>query len=196
MNPLIQPAQGIQPYPSIESHRNRGTSPLNLVYAGLANQSAFTTLSTTVDVLRAYAVVIGDGVAVDTLYVEATAIVANAVGRVGIYRNTADGTIYPSSLVVESGEVALATAVVRSASVSAPLSPGLYWLAVLCGTAAPTLRAIGAGAMRPLCGLSSALAIQFYYTVANAYAALPATFPESATFDVSNAMPVVGLHVA
>lgn len=194
--PSVLPPQGKQDFPSPWSYFQTGTSPLNVVYIGAANQTALTTLSFAKNTLVAYPVVIGGGVSVDTLYVEATAVVANAVGRVGIYKNTDDSTIYPSSLIVESGEVALATAVVRSVSVSAQLPPGLYWFATLCGTANPTLRSINAGGMTHLCGLKSDLTRQFYYTVSQTYGAMPTTFTASATFEATNAAPAVGVHFA
>lgn len=193
--PLILPAQGIREYPSPQSFLQRGTSPLNVAYAGAVNQTAHGTLSSTVDVLRAYPVVVPGGV-VDTLYMEATAVIANAVGRCGIYRNQDDHTLYPTSLYGESGEFALATAVVRSASVTLTIPPGLCWFVTLTGVAAPTLRAIAVGGMSHILGMSSAFARQFYYEVAYAYAALPASFPASATFEGTDACPLMATHFA
>jgi len=192
--PLVLPAQGRRDYPSPESFVQRGTSPLNLVYIGSANQTALTTASHTVDNIRAHPFVSPGGV-VDTLYVEATAVVANAVGRVGIYRNTGDHTIYPSDLVVESGEVALATAVVRSVSVTAILSPGLYWAVWLLGTANPTLRCINSGGDNHIAGMSSSFARHFSLGAALAYQALPATFPAGATW-VAVDRAAIGVHYA
>jgi hypothetical protein len=164
-----------------------------LVYTGAVNQTAHGTLSTTRDVLRAYPVVLPGGV-IDTVYMEATAVVANAVGRCGIYTNANDNAPYPAARLCDSGELALATAVVRSASVTVPHAPGLYWFVTLTGTADPTLRAIAVGGMSHILGMSSAFARQFYYEVAFAYAALPATFPDSATFEGTDACPLMAVH--
>lgn len=187
--PGLRPAQGVGEYPASNNMFDHDS-----VFLGAANQSGLSVLSTSVDSLRAYAVVIGRSIWVDTLYVEATAVVAGAVGRVGIYRNTNDGTIYPSSLVVDSGEVALATAVVRSVGVDVRLSPGLYWLASVCGVAAPTLRIINQLGLAPLCGLSAAFVHQFGRRIAFPYAALPAAFPALAGFDTTQGAPAVGVQ--
>lgn len=186
------PVQGCRDYPSHKSFVFKGTSPLNLLYSGTVNQGQYATATIARDVLRAHAFVWPGG-GMDAIYLEATGVVANAVGRAGIYRNTGDTTIYPSSRVVDGGEVALATAVVRSSSISVSLEPGLYWFAQLCGVADPVLRVIAVGGVSHIGGMSSAWALGTQLTVAYPYAALPAEFPAGAAWDTGTP-PVVAVH--
>lgn len=200
-SPLILPPQGIQPYPSPESYFHRGAGGgLTIVYTGAANQTSLSTQATSINRIEAYPFTIGDLVTVDTIYMEVTTGVANAVGRCGIYRNTNDQTIYPGSLVVDSGELAMATNGVKSAVIAVTLAPGLYWLAYLFGVAGSTMRMLPAGAVHPCLGIPSTIGVyqNNVWSKSTAYAELPATAPQGGAFGISTGFSpkVVGLHFA
>lgn len=198
MIPSLLPAKGKQRYPSPESFFQRATSPLNTVYIGAANQTALLTQTKSVDRLEAFPFVLGVAVDIDALYFESTAIVANAVGRCGVYRNTSESILYPSSLIVESGEQAVATAVVRSAAVVARLAPGLYWTVTQFGTNTPTMRIRDRVANTPMMGIPGSLGAESYSVLAysTVYAALPVSFPAGGTWNLPTAFSsvAVGLH--
>lgn len=194
MSTSILPTQRRQPFPSPEIFRRRGTSPINVIHTGAVSCATHgTTGAFTFDNVFAWPVPLPGGV-IDTLYVESTAVIANAVGRFGIYRNTNDNLLYPSSLIVESGELALATAVIRSVAVLAALSPGLYWFAFHAGVATPTLRNVDPGGVSHLLGMTSAFALRGPLTKAQAYGAFPSTFYAGAVPSSVNAFPACAVH--
>jgi len=112
-----------------------------------------------------------------------TAAGAGGVARCGIYQATSATNIYPSALVLDSGELVTTSTGVKSASVNQNLDPDvLYWFALLFGVAAPQVSEVDSG-LRVL-GLSSALVTPAQSLfVAQAYGALPATFPAGATLE-------------
>ena len=73
---------------------------------------------------------------VDRFGIWCNAIVANAACRMGLY-NSAAGV--PTTLVVESGSVAVATVGFKTATVSQAVTEGWYWLAYVSQTAVPNV---------------------------------------------------------
>lgn len=189
--PTPLPAQGRRDFPSPQSYVHRTTAALDMVYTGAVNQTAHGAASQTRDVLRARPFVWPGGY-INAMYMEATAVVANAVGRCGVYTNTDDKTLYPSSRVFGGSELALATATVAITLAGFVLAPGLYWFVNVCGVADPTLRTIAVGGVSHIGGMSSAFALQTQLAVAFPYAALPSSFPAGATWDTA-APAVVGM---
>lgn len=120
--------------------------------------------------------------------IDRLALMVNATGtataaRIGIYSNNPANN-YPDALIIESGQMDVSTTGLKQATVSATLQPGLYWLAYLAnGTA--TMSGPNTGLQPYPMGSSGLLNFGGYYTVALAYAALPATFTGSATVGVS-----------
>jgi hypothetical protein len=79
------------------------------------------------------------GATLTGLAFEVTANIATAVTRLGIYGS--DAAMLPTgSPIADYGTVASDTTGTKTAVVSTPLAPGLYWIAVVGQTAAPTLR--------------------------------------------------------
>lgn len=135
--------------------------------------------------MRAVPITFGRGGTIDKLGVNMAASVANSVGRVGLYLAGSNG--YPSTLIGESGALTL------SGTTGPKLGTGLgivvsaresYWLAFLGGTAAPNLVTVSTSA-EPIGVIGSSgsgtLTQVQGITVAQAYGAMPGTFPSSAT---------------
>lgn len=115
---------------------------------------------------------------------------AGGVARIGMYTNTSDKNLYPSTLVYDSGELATTagTGIAPLASLTIATNT-LYWYVVLFGTAAPLLRGattpfmLGGGANINLTPLSACI------TVNQTYGALPATFPSGGLPETSSPFP-------
>jgi len=179
--------------------RQHGTSPVERWYgAGIAAGTDLGTFSTTVNVLRAIPFFAPRGGTLDKLSFNVTASgSAGSKARVGIYRATSHTNLYPSSLVVDGGEIATITNGVKTSSISVALTPGeLYYFAVLTGTSAPTLRAVTAPSAFPLLGIDTSMgtALGTFWTVSLAYAALPASFPGAATVGTGS-FPLIAAHL-
>lgn len=83
-------------------------------------------------------------VTISSLGVESTVGVAASTARIGIYADAA-GFNTPGALLAQTGDLATTGTGMVEAAVSIPLTPGLYWTAVLAHstTVAATLRASG-----------------------------------------------------
>ncbi len=144
-----------------------------------------TTAATAVGTLRAYPILITKPTQIDQLAINVTAAAAvGSLARVGIYRD--NGNVYPGSLVVDAGTAATNTTGVKTFATNLPvrLEPGLYWLAQNYGTGAPTLRGVGSILMPQPLGYDATLGTNapgIGWTVAFAFAAMPANFPSTAT---------------
>lgn len=81
-------------------------------------------------------------VTINSLGVESTVGVALSTVRIGLYSDAA-GFNTPGALLVQTGDLATTGTGMVEAAVSTPLTPGLYWVAILCHstTVAATLRA-------------------------------------------------------
>lgn len=190
---LTLPAQGIQSWPSLTSFFQRGTSPNEIWYAlGCQNQTAFSTQAWNLNNLSASLFEVSRTVTLDRIAFEVTTGgSAGSVGRCGIYRAASLSNFYPSTLVVDGGEKDTTSVAVHSTNVTVTLSPGSYWVCMLFGVAAPTLRRANSqgyelGSPSTLATLNSNLDVAF------TYAALPATFPASASLVVGSRRILVG----
>lgn len=93
--------------------------------------------------------------------------------RLGIYHNGTN--LYPGSLLLDAGEVSVATTGVKTITVDQSLTKGLYWLAVLVEGGSPVLRFIVP--QYPLMGLNAALAAyRTGWKVSQTYGSLPDPF--------------------
>lgn len=101
----------------------------------------------------------------------AVAAAAGKKARLGIY---GDGTnLYPGSLVLDAGEVAVDSTGIKAITIDQPLDKGRYWLA-LVSDGTPTIYASVDTLVSPL-GLieTSFVASYVYWSVSFTYAALP-----------------------
>ena len=134
----------------------------------------------TVDILYTAPAVIPRQLTVDRIAVQVTtAAAAGKKARLGIYR---DGTnLYPGSLVLDAGEVAVDSTGVKTITINQTLGKGNYWLVVV-SDGAPTLRFSTGVAASPL-GLDGTnfYSTQSYWSVAHTYGALPDPFTGGGT---------------
>jgi len=108
-------------------------------------------------------------------------ITTGAVGfvRVGLYSD--DGTIWPGSLLADSGALVTDNIALMTAALSGiTLIPGnLYWIAALFN-ATPQVSGYSGGAVPKILGASDATWDTGYFAYeTQAYGALPATFPKT-----------------
>ena len=146
------------------------------------SSSATTTQAATANVLRAFPFIVGNGFTADRIQFETT-LTTNSLCNVGIYNS--DSNLYPSTLLVDSGQKNSTNAGLYTTTISTTLSSNtLYWLAYNCN-AAPVFRAIPASDIPNILGWSGASGINTQgtgWTVARTYAStLPASFPGGGT---------------
>lgn len=150
--------------------------------------------------LRAKPIVFGRSGTLSSIGLICSSGVSNAKARIGLYEAGSDG--YPSSLVAESAELDCSTNTRKlTTGLSVAIVAGkAYWVAFLGGTAAPNLAhlntALNVGTIVAASGATSATNI-VGITVAQAYGALPSTFPAGAVgTSNSNVIPVPLLGVS
>lgn len=162
---------------------------------GVLSNTAFST-----GVLHALPFLSGRGGTLDRLaFFVSTGGGGGSVARAGIYNNTSDTNLYPSSLVVDGGEFVTTTTGLKAATISQALAPNsLYWFVYICGTAAPTIASLPTAAQIPILGLpASSFAIDSgEWTVSQTYGALPGTFPGGATSATGAAPTISGRYSA
>jgi len=111
--------------------------------------------------------------------------------RMGIYED--NGKVYPGKLLLDAGEVSIASTGVKGITVTKKLRGGkLYWLA-LVSNGTPTVRASAVGSnLSIFFGLDSTLGTAWgtFYYVSFTYAALPNPFTSGATI-ATGSMPNV-----
>lgn len=175
-----------------------GTTPIESWYvAGQVNGLAMTTGALTVNRLYAMPFYSPRGGTLDRIGIQVTTLGASGAARLGIYSATSDTNLYPSTLVLDAGTISTATTGMKTLTISQALSANtLYWLVLVCGTAACTIRSLAVGGVWPIFGATNALAtasgVGLY--VAFTYAALPATFPASATLLSAVPIPAIGVR--
>lgn len=178
----------------------RGTSPLATYYA--PGQSGSGT-NVARDNLRAMFFTCPCDCTIDRLVLEPTGSVATSVARVGIYSTASTG--YPDALLVDSGEMNLATGgTAVTATVSLAVTAGTqYWIAYLGGVADANVRTNASGVPSSLLRSYPAVATAFAdpvqgITVARAYGALPNPFTAGATNLLvaanPNTIPMMGMR--
>lgn len=109
-----------------------------------------------------------------TIGLEVTTLALTKSIQLGIYTDTGST---PNALVLDAGNVSVATTGFKSIVISQALTPGWYWLAVISdGT--PTVRAIGQTNSLPWLGFTSGTDVTMHqgWSVAQAYGALPNPF--------------------
>ena len=122
----IPPSVGLYP-------RSTGFIPAGAINTVRSSKSA------TLDVMFLSPIYILVGGTLTTLNFEVTANIATAVVRLGIYGSDSTG-LPTGAALADYGTVAAATTGTKTLAVSTALRAGLYWVAAVGQTAAPTLR--------------------------------------------------------
>lgn len=151
---------------------------------------ATTTGSPTANIIDAVPFACGGNLTISSLLVELVSGGSNGSARLGIYRNTSPGVLYPTTLVSQLEFSFLGTdAGYTGGSLPAPvnLDDGLFWLAIL-PSVSKTMRtrlfqSSGQNLPRMLLGYPASWAIPPLKSVTRAatYGPLPATFPAGGT---------------
>ncbi len=182
----------------IEFYKASGASSNRWYPGGAINCTALSTATPVIDTFYALPFVSPRGGSLDRLAFNITTVGgAGSLSRAGIYANTSSSVLYPSSLVVDGGAFdssAVGGTGAKVATIAADLDAGeLYWVAFLCGVAAPIVRSIATAGLYPIFGLDSTLSTApgVGLTVAQAYGALPGTFPAAATVITAAPIPAV-----
>ena len=143
----------------------------------------------TVNRLYAYPFVVARKMTFDRIAVMVTTLAAGASARLGIYNSDAD--LKPSSLVLDAGEISVASTGLIAASINQQLAGGLYWLGLVTDGTPETYRYY----LRPTpMGLDASLAWLCAVYVAHVYGALPDPFGAAGVSTSPN--PVMFLRVA
>lgn len=182
--PDVYAAQGFPHEPNPSTPMQAGTSPLEIWYSGVVNQTAYAVGAISLDFIYANPVVIGRTGIIDRIAFEVTTGAGGGtggVGRCGIYASGADG--YPAALIVDGGEQSTEVAAVKASTVSVFLSAGRYWFVTHFGVAACSARKPAAGGINTILGVPTTMGANCNLRLVPgvSYAALPATFPAGAT---------------
>lgn len=188
MSPLFNPSGS-----AIDDfvHIGGASGLTNYKVAHQANEAALGTGAPTANVLRAMPFIAPDrGGALDTLAYEITSSVAGNT-RIGLYRNTSKGNLYPAELLDDSGSIANSNAF-KTFAVTRALIPGeMYWLAIVSNVAS-TMRALGLTSVGTLLGNGgSGGAVNAGISVAHAYAALPNPFTAGGAYITAVPIPAL-----
>lgn len=169
-------------------------STYNRYYGSAIIYGTPSTLAVTVGSLRASPFFVGVNKAFDRIQCEVTTFGASSKVRLGVYSDNGSG--YPGALVVDSGELDAGSNGVKPATISVSLTPGVYWLAILGGTATCTYRTFGgASLLSTIFGWDSAMGATTrdpHFSVAKTYGALPDPFTAGATINTTaNNMAII-----
>ena len=163
--------------------KRKGATENRWYAAGMVNATVLTTGAPSANFLRALPLITGRAT-LDRIAINVTAAAAGLI-RLGIYAD--DGNLYPSSLILDAGEVSTGTTGVKTLTINQTLAPGLYWLA-FNNNATPTLRYLTTTSILPAWGTDSTLPdiVGTSWSISYAYAPLPASFPSGAAVLTSN----------
>lgn len=120
--------------------------------------------------------VVRRAITIDRIAIAVSALAAGASARLGIYNNGTNH--HPGSLVLDAGEVSVATTGTKAITISRALAKGLYWMAFV-SDGAPSCRVQAVG--ETLVGFNAAISVAYLgWSASFTYAALPDPFPASA----------------
>lgn len=182
-----------------------GKVPLGAQVAAATGTSAFTNGE-----IRVWPFIVGRSGTCDLIEFEVVGSGGTtARSRVAIYENASRTRLYPTTLVVETGEIDTsgAPASLKATTVSAALVAGtLYWAAYATNSGTPVLRTLAAGSQFAFVDTNAAAGgakMQIFngFTFNKAYAAFPATFHAAGTgtagtsaVALSGIVPLVSIH--
>jgi len=170
-----------------------------------ADGSGSTIASASLNVLYLQPFYVGDNATATKIAVYVTTLAAGGVMRLGIYNNSATED-YPNTLLLDAGTVSTATVGSKVITINQTLTQGLYWLAYLSTTGAPSLigfnnvtGAAGGGGAAPNTTMMPTSTIAGFSGGANALAwtlsgqtSLPATFTGTTLFNSNTASMWLG----
>lgn len=186
----------LSPY-DLTTFRTKG-SIRNQWYTSPSNGTALATGAPTINTLRAMPLIITKTTTIDQMAINITTLGAGSNVRVGIYSD--NGNNYPDALIADAGSISTAAAGIKTYTTNLPvtLQPGLYWMAIVGNGTAPTMRTFAVGGMNPVLGYASTLPAnaQFGWSVAFAFAALPATFTAGGTPITAVPLPAIFVRVS
>ncbi len=121
--------------------------------------------------------------------------------RLGVYEDKGDGSVYPSALIFDAGEVAVNTIGLKELVVDLTLKGGkLYWLTLIGQDTASLVAAAipAADTLATFLGMDNGLTGTPYlgYAIMQAYGALPISFPTDSPTDWSLPVPLIALRKA
>lgn len=144
-------------------------------HAGIINNpQSYTTGTYAHDFLRAYPVYFPRAVTIDKLATYVNTGVASSNIRIGIY--TDNGSFYPDTLIVDSGDISTASGGQKEATVTQSLSPDLYWFAHVFSSSSISFYAMTTSAFNDQFGLDNSATSAQHWRVAHTFGALPSTF--------------------
>lgn len=185
--------------PSILDQRAIGAGTTRYC-SSVVSANAGTTGAPAIDTLHAVPLVNCTGGPLDRITFSITAGgAAGSKARVGIYASTSVDDPTPDALVVDSGEYDGTVIAVNDTVISVELDLWRqYWLAYLCGVAAPTIRCWSTGAGNGIAkGISNNLASpDARLSVAQAYGPLPSTFPGGSVGASGAPIPAIAVRYA
>jgi len=146
----------------------------------------------TANTLVTYPIIIARDITLDRIAIEITTAVAGNNVRIGLYNNSTN--CYPSTLLLDSGNIDCTAIGIKEVVISQPLLKGIYWKTYLSQSGSIACRRIS---IQPsIIGIDntnfSLLGGGFYH--AQAFGALPATFPTAAP-SLFNLFPVIPLRI-
>lgn len=194
--PDFFPPQGFPHEPNASTPHQAGTSPLEIWYSGVVNQTAYTTVSATFNQIFGYPVVIGRSGILDQIGFEVTTGAgggSGGVARAAIYNSNSSG--FPNSLVVDGGEKSTEANAVLTSSISVYVEAGLYWFCLWPGVATATVRAGSVGAISAMLGVPTTMGASGYGIInkgSQAYnGAWPTAFPTTNPSLVASSLRMV-----
>ena len=151
------------------------------MYPFLISFKDISQVSATADTLYAVPFLVARDMTVDRIAIYVATLAAGKSARLGIYR---DGTnLYPGDLLLDAGEVSVASSGLKAITIDQALTKGIYWLAIV-SDGAPVIRA-AAFTVQTVLGLGvgfGATDPQTGWSVSYTYAALPDPFTAGGSF--------------
>ncbi len=179
--------------PGVFFFRRVSTNP-EFWYSNEITATGHTDLSISAGVLYATPYICGRNRNVTKISINVrTAGAANTKARVGIYED--DGDMYPGNLLLDAGEVDVATTGVKTINISQPLIAGkLYWLAVI-SNGTPSIRG-NTGSAAFCIGINTALMATIgFYNASQSYGTLPSAYPPGNN-GASGTTPLIALKLS
>lgn len=147
-----------------------------------------------VNTLYAMPLNVGPSFPIAGLEISVVTLVAATLARLGVYED--DGTGYPGALLLDFGTVSTAAVAIATIAGVVAASARPRWLA-LVGNGAPALAITAASLFDPPFGYSAGQTNRFDwgFSVAFAFAALPATFPTASVTTLNSIAPGLPFYI-